>query len=277
MLRAIVCTPPPRCLLRGETEAVGQAVSLPHRLTHSVNAGRMSYLARTTPSAACAEAAEMFDDAVLQAAAAAVGQQWSAEQREQATLSAKQGGLGLRKVADVADSAYVASRAATHEWCEAIRPTHRWDAQEPGSPLAEALGRLPAAVQGERERDKLTQTRLAKSALDSKLGRWQAQVGPADRTRRKAYATKGAAYLYEIVPSMTLDTHLHATVFATTWRSGSESMSWMRASRAVFAVRCWTAVVYTPSRAWPAGTRSWSTTRSGTSSLTTRSGAGCGR
>ena len=53
-------------------------------LTHSVNAGRMSYLARTTPAAACAEAAEMFDDAVLQAAAAAVGQPWSAEQREQA-------------------------------------------------------------------------------------------------------------------------------------------------------------------------------------------------
>ena len=122
-------------------------------------------------------------------------------------------GLGSLKVADVADSA-----------CPA-----RGDAQVVCGHLADSpLGSLgarqslrgsarlcPATILGERGIDKLTQTRLAKNALDSKLGRWQTWVGPADRTRCKAFAAKCAAYLYDVVPSMILDARLRSAVLAT--------------------------------------------------------------
>ena len=46
-------------------------------------------------------------------------------QRTRVGFSTKEGGLGLRTIADKTDAAYVASRNATHVLCTQIRPCHR--------------------------------------------------------------------------------------------------------------------------------------------------------
>ena len=60
---------------------------------------------------------------------------------EQATLPGWRSGLGLRGTVVSADAAYVASRAATHGLCKALREDHPWGS-EPGAPLGDALARL---------------------------------------------------------------------------------------------------------------------------------------
>ena len=75
-------------------------------------------------------------------------------QWEQATLGVRQGGLGVRRISDIADAAYIASRAATFEDCRAMDAQHVWDDGRPregeeeviGEWLAGALGRYDAQV-----------------------------------------------------------------------------------------------------------------------------------
>ena len=112
----------------------------------SVNAGRMNYMARTTPEAVCREAAEAFDDAVLKSASALVGQRWTNGQAQQACFGTGHAGLGFRRMVDVLSAAYVGSGAVTHEICRAIRAEHRWDSHDTNSLLAHVHGFLCSAI-----------------------------------------------------------------------------------------------------------------------------------
>ena len=147
-----------------------------------------------------------------------MGQAWSEQQCEQAAFGCADGGLGFYKVADTLPAAYVASRAMTHEHCTAIRPDHKWDSQVAGSALACAYGSLSAVVDDpsvlDGERSRMTQKRLGKAIRDRKRRIWKESVSPADRVRFNAYSAKGCGKLYELTPSLTLDTHLTASDYA---------------------------------------------------------------
>ena len=165
-------------------------------LKWSVNAGRMNYMARTTPAAACADAMAAFDVAVTDTLAATVGQQWSERQVQQVSFATRQGGLGLGRPTEMRDAAYKGSRAATQALCVAIRPEHRWEIEEDGQPLNEA------AVQARRmandltlldgEIIKLTQQYIGSAIRKYAARRWRDAGTPADRAIHNAYSAKGA-------------------------------------------------------------------------------------
>jgi len=171
---------------------LGDAQATQYLLAHSVNAGRMNYMARTTPASMCREAANDFDKAVLQTAAVALKQKWSTHEAQQSSFSTRDGGLGLRPVADILDAAYIGSRAATHELCASIRPAHTWDADALGSPLREVfvqvrhVAGLPLCSDDDKKL--FTQRRLSRSLETARLKVWDAGVPAASRARRLAYA-----------------------------------------------------------------------------------------
>jgi hypothetical protein len=188
-------------------------------LKNSVNASRMNYLARTTPPAICADAAQAFDGAVIQAASAALGQQWNESQIEQASFSTKDGGLGLRSVASSLGSAYIGSRSATHALCTGIRPLHRWDDGVASSPLALALEQVQSATDNAPifggSIEVLTQGRIGKLLKAKQLEKWKRSCGPDVRVRQNAFSAKGGGEMFEVTPSKTLDTQLTSSEFAT--------------------------------------------------------------
>mgnify|MGYP001827210461 CR=1 FL=1 len=86
----------------------------------SCNASRVNYLARTTPQRHCLEALQQFDAAMQDAFCTSTGFTLHPLAWEQATMPTKQGGLGLRSAASVADAAYIGSRLATRKRCQDI-------------------------------------------------------------------------------------------------------------------------------------------------------------
>ena len=188
-------------------------------LANSVNACRMNYMCRTTPAATCAEAANNFDKAVVNSAAAALGQKWTQRQETQASFGTKQAGLGLQNTGDVVDAAYFASGAGTHALCTAIRPEHTWDAAVAGSDLAAATRRLgialpdPAILDGELH--KISQKELNSGLRRGIVDRWKATGPPEDRVRHQAFSAKGSGKLFGVIPSKTLDMQLSTNEFAT--------------------------------------------------------------
>ena len=95
-------------------------------LRWSANASRMNYLARTTPATHCSEALEYFDLQVRQTFVEVSGLPLGDGQWEQATVSTRQGGLGLRSAASTADAAYLGSRWGTHKFCAHVREGWAW-------------------------------------------------------------------------------------------------------------------------------------------------------
>ena len=87
----------------------------------------MNYLARTTPPEFTQTAACDFDKAVVDTIGATCNVVLSDMQRTKAGFSTKEGGLGLRTIADKTEAAYIASRNATHILCTQIRHCHRGD------------------------------------------------------------------------------------------------------------------------------------------------------
>ena len=109
-------------------------------LRFSCGAGRMTYMARTTPARLCGQGLRTYDDGMRDSFSALTGLQPDALAWEQATLPAQVGGLGLRPIVSIADAAYIGSRAATLERGAAVWPPFSWDIGV-GSDLHAALGR----------------------------------------------------------------------------------------------------------------------------------------
>ena len=62
-------------------------------------------------------------------------------QWDQAALGVRAGGMGITRGSDIADAAYLASRAATHEDCVKMDSLHVWDnGQAKDSERADILG-----------------------------------------------------------------------------------------------------------------------------------------
>ena len=202
------------CLFLSELEDAHVAHYL---LTHSVNNGRLTYMARTTPLRHCENALQMFDRAVIEAAGVSVKQHWSDAQSEQATFAPKDGGLGFRKAAAIADAAYVASRSATQALCAGIRDQHCTDLEDLLDPVGQASERLVqhGVTMPESAASKpIRQQQLSQKLYTKAINSWDEHVTPDDRVRRKAHSAKGAGKLYSVTPSKTLDTKFASTQFA---------------------------------------------------------------
>ena len=188
-------------------------------LSWSANASRLNYLARTTPSAVCRDSLAVFDKAVLAALSSTTALVLSQRQQTQATLPLKAGGLGLRPAAVVADAAYIASRAATHNLCTQIWPLHRWDATSLASSLAHGLQRcrnlLPDPSVLDSSPTDLKQCSLVRAVEQKRVQQWRAEGCPDENCRLNAYSAPGAGREYSLVPSRTLDTNLTTFEFAT--------------------------------------------------------------
>ena len=96
-------------------------------LRFSCGAGRMTYMARTTPARLCGQGLRAYDDGMRDSFSALTGLQPDTLAWEQATLPAQVGGLGLRPTASIADAAYIGSRAATLERGAALWHPFSWD------------------------------------------------------------------------------------------------------------------------------------------------------
>lgn len=186
-------------------------------LRWSCNAGRMNYLARTTPAGVCRDAMLSFDAAVRRSLDQLLGIGLSSRQWSQATLPVKMGGLGLRSAASSADAAYVASRAATHQMCSAIRADHAWDTQG-GADLASATGRLSASGvirTSWADPAGITQNKLNKALAEHHAANWRAEGEVDDAVRLNAASGTGSGKLLGATPSKTLDKHLTNAQFGT--------------------------------------------------------------
>lgn len=144
-------------------------------------------------------------------------QQWI-----QATFRVKDGGLGLSPTESVADAAYLGSRAATHQACQAVRPAHSWDAAGPGSPIAAAVdrcnGKLEAVGMATRIQGgnpEMTQRQVSKLLSLARVKAWQAAVNPDDACNLSAYSAPQAGKALGITPSKTLDKALSRNEFVT--------------------------------------------------------------
>ena len=137
-----------------------------------------------------------FDKAVLAALGSTTALVLTRRQEMQTTLPVKQGGLGLRPAAIVADAAYVASRAATHELCTHIRPSHKWDAVGPSSPLTAALqgcrDLLPDPAVLDAGPSAVKQGSLVRAVEMRRVQQWRAAGSPDDICRLNAHSAPAA-------------------------------------------------------------------------------------
>ena len=185
-----------------------------------VNGGRMNYMARTTPCSATHDAALAFDKDVAEAFAASCNLALSDRQRSRVNFSVKNGGIGLRSIADRVDGAYVASRAATHELCRRIRLQHRGDHANRDPHLRHAMASLEQKV-GDSELlgsdlDKITQSKLNEEIDGHNRRQWMEEADPAEQVHLKAYSGLGCGFEMDLVPSKALDMNLTRGEFVTT-------------------------------------------------------------
>jgi hypothetical protein len=105
------------------------------------NACRVLYYVRCCPIDMVGYFINQFDAEFRQTFEDIVGFRVSESQWDQAALGVKLGGMGMTRGNDVADAAYLASRAATHEDCIKMDAHHVWDnGQDRGGDDVEVLG-----------------------------------------------------------------------------------------------------------------------------------------
>ena len=193
-------------------------------LRSSGNSSRMLYLARTTPKEMCGAAFQQFDAAVRSAFVQTTGLELSDASWRQAALRAGSGGLGLRASDDVADPAYLASRASIHRQAALVWSGYYWDAASPASFLEAAASRcnvlwaaagMPDRISASDPDADLSQRRLSCLVDKARLQSWLQQASADDICRLHALQAPHAAQLLQVVPSPTLDTHLTGHEFVT--------------------------------------------------------------
>lgn len=96
---------------------------------------------RTWPRDLIKDFVTQFDDELRITLESVVGLVIDDNKWEQAGLRVKQSGLGLSKAADIADVAYLSSRDATYEDCQALDSRYVWDdGTERGNGSVEVIG-----------------------------------------------------------------------------------------------------------------------------------------
>ena len=91
------------------------------------NACRVLYYVRCCPTDMVGCFIDQFDAEFRQTFYDIVGFGVSESQWDQAALGVKRGGMGMTRGNDVADAAYLAPRASTHEDCIKMDAHHGWD------------------------------------------------------------------------------------------------------------------------------------------------------
>eukprot|EP00973_Karenia_brevis_P027960 3850781-Karenia_brevis.AAC.1 len=81
-----------------------------------------------------------FDGELRKTLGDIIGLVLSDDQWEQATLGIKRSGLGVCSASNIADAAYLASRAQTHEDCKGLDSQHVWDDGVPREGGEEVIG-----------------------------------------------------------------------------------------------------------------------------------------
>lgn len=119
----------------------------------------------------------------------------------------------------MADAAYVASRAATHELCTHVRTSHRWDAVGPPSPLTAALhdcrDLLPDPAVLDAGPSAVKQGSLVRAVEMRRVQQWRAAGSPDDNCRLNAHSAHAAGREFSLTPSKTLDTNFTTFEFST--------------------------------------------------------------
>ena len=182
-------------------------------LRWSGNASRLNYTMRTTPSQYGLESFELFDRSLENAFRSLTGLTLTQSQWITATFPVRQGGLGLRSAVVHADSAYIASRAATHAHCVALRPAHAWDVTDESGFLVKAmqscndmLGR--AGMESRVTIDSpegIRQQHLSKLLQEAEIKIWKRDADPDAICRLNAYSARNSGKVFDAVPSKTLD------------------------------------------------------------------------
>ena len=88
---------------------------------------RVLYYLRTTPREMFGEFVEEFDQELRTTLEAVAGLSLNNAQWERAGMRVKQSGLGLCRAGDIADVAYLSSRAGAFEDCVGLDRRHEWD------------------------------------------------------------------------------------------------------------------------------------------------------
>ena len=174
-----------------------------------INAIRLNYLARSTPPVFSQTAACDFDKAVVDT----IGTTCNvlSEQRTRAGFSTKEGGLGLRTIADKTEAADIVSRHATHVLCSQIRHCHRGDQNPRDQHLQRAIDALDVVGPGldvtTMVPDDITQSLLNRQINWQNMANWRNEASPSERVHLQAYSAKGCGHEVSLVPSKTLDTY----------------------------------------------------------------------
>jgi len=184
---------------------------------------RILYYLRSTPRDLIEEFIKEFDESLRYTFETVVGLVTSDEQWEQAGLRVKESGLGLSRAADLADVAYLCSRDATFDDCQALDSRHVWDdgvdrtdreIELLGEWLAECVGRvnarLPEHAHFRFGRRPGTAVQGLLEGVMQKRRRAEMMVGASvwDRARLQAMlATKSGSWM-EAHPNRALNTHL---------------------------------------------------------------------
>ena len=141
-------------------------------------------------------------------------------QRTRVGFSIKEGGLGLRTIADKTDAAYIASRHATHFLCTQIRHCHRGDQNPRDDHLQRAMDALDVVGPGldvtQMVPDDITQTLLNERIEQQNMADWRNGASPLERVHLQAYSAKRSGHEVSLVPSKTLDIYLTPSEFVNT-------------------------------------------------------------
>jgi hypothetical protein len=115
-----------RRVLHGVRELSSRHVAL-YLLKGAGDACRVVYYLRTVALDLIQEFGQEFDGELRAAFEEVVGFSLSEKQWDQAALPTKLSGMGLCRAADIADAAYLASRAGAYDDCQGLDGQHVWD------------------------------------------------------------------------------------------------------------------------------------------------------
>ena len=185
---------------------------------------RVVYHLRTTPQESIDECVRQFDGELKQTLELVMGMVVSDDQWEQASFPVKESGLGIIRASDIADAAYMASRAGGFDDCVALDARHVWDDgaprnQDEAEVIGEWLGGAVRRINGKVKEQ-------SRFALGSKPGcsckqkhimglinkeRRDGMIDKAgvwDKSRLHATSAPHSGSWLDAAPNQALDTHL---------------------------------------------------------------------
>ena len=150
------------------------------------------------------------------------GLQLNNEQLEQISFAVSSGGLGLRSSIEIADAAYLGSRAALQELGRNLMSTFSFDGDTDGTFVHAALDRCNRALQASGmssrvspEADGIKQSGVSKLLNEARLRTWRGRASADDVCRLNAYSAPHAGKVFDVTPTETIDKVITRSQFVT--------------------------------------------------------------